>query len=206
MNHSSKRNPCPICQRSTDDKCRWNDTRIYCYVGDSFAPPLRLALGDKIKIAGEQWRLFSYSAGFSQNSYGFALHENDEYRFLTHEDKRLFRKNCIKLTRLFLQKEKTANAIFLKFTTQPSLCSMTIEDFYANKALTGEALQHFLDFDSFTFANKRYLRDSGVDLGYAKGLASQFQEKLDTIYEFEMYYLGNAKPESGDLRPVLTST
>ena len=205
MNYSSKRLPCPVCQRCKDSKCRWNDTRIYCYVGDSFAPPLRLALGDKIKIAGEQWRLFSYESGFSQNSYGFALHESDEYRFLNHEDKRLFRKNCIKLTRLFLQKEKTANAIFLKFATQPSLCSMTIEDFYANKALTLEAAQHLSDFDSFTFANKRYLRDSGVDLSYPKSLASQLQEKLDIIYEFEMHYLGNAKPESGDLRPVLTS-
>jgi hypothetical protein len=202
MQHSSRKVPCPVCSRCKDDKCRWSATRIYCYVGDSFSPPLNLRIGDKIKIAGEQWKLFSCNAGFSQNSYAFALHEEEDYRFLSNEDKRLFRKNCIRLTRIFLQKEKTVNSMLMKLSKNQDLCAMTPETFYANKSMAKQVNMYLTDFADFSFTNKRYLVDSGVDVNYPRTLAKESQEVLDAIYEFERNFLGNATPEQNDLRPV----
>ena len=202
MQHSSRKNPCAVCGRTKDDKCRASSTRIYCYVGDSFSPPLNLRIGDKIKIAGEEWRLFSYSAGFAQNSYGFALHEDEEYRFLNNEDKRLFRKNCIRLTRIFLQKEKVINSALAKLAKSQDLFSMTSEAFYANKSIARQINSYIADFADFSFTNKRYLSDSGIDVNYPKTLVKQSREALDAIYEFERNFLGNVTPEDGDLRPV----
>lgn len=200
MQHSSRRVPCPVCQRCKDDKCRWSTTRIYCYVGDSFSPPLKLRIGDRIKIAGEEWRLFSYNAGFAQNSYGFALHEGNEYRFLNNEDKRLFRKNCIRLTRIFLQKEKVVNSALAKLAKSQDLCSMTSDAFYVNKSMAKQINSYLADFADFAFVNKRYLADSGIDINLPKTLAGQLGETLVEIYEFEKEWLGNPSPESGDLR------
>lgn len=71
MEHSSKNAPCPICERSKDDKCRFNENMIFCYCGDDFRPPSTLEQGDKILALGAYWRLVSFEAGFSDNSYLF---------------------------------------------------------------------------------------------------------------------------------------
>lgn len=64
--HSSGRHhPCPICQRAIDDKCRWNDSAICCHIGDRFAPPAGLQLGDVLTIEGRRWAVCSLSGGFS---------------------------------------------------------------------------------------------------------------------------------------------
>lgn len=72
MQHSSKYNPCPVCGRYTDDKCRWNDSTILCYCGDLFHPPQELKLGQILKLGHDNWKLISYYAGFSNGSYLFA--------------------------------------------------------------------------------------------------------------------------------------
>jgi hypothetical protein len=51
VNHSSKSSPCPVCGRDKDDKCRWNDHFLFCYRGDSFAPP-DLRLGQRLAVNG----------------------------------------------------------------------------------------------------------------------------------------------------------
>jgi len=36
---SGKRNPCPICGRTKDDKCAFKNDTIHCYCGVSNSPP-----------------------------------------------------------------------------------------------------------------------------------------------------------------------
>jgi hypothetical protein len=62
---SSRRHPCPLCDRSTDNKCRWNDSAILCHQGDRYSPPAALQLGDVLTIEGRRWAVCSFSGGFS---------------------------------------------------------------------------------------------------------------------------------------------
>jgi hypothetical protein len=86
MKHSSRREPCPVCSRNKDDKCRWNDEMIFCYDGTSFAPPQHLKIGDKVKVGSNVYALFSHQCGFANNSFGFALIDDFDYRFLPYEE------------------------------------------------------------------------------------------------------------------------
>ena len=86
MQHSSKHNPCPICGRDIDDKCRWNDSTILCYCGNSFHPPEHLALGQIILASGVNWKLISYYSGFAKSSYLFS--KTDELSLLSPLEKR----------------------------------------------------------------------------------------------------------------------
>jgi hypothetical protein len=71
---SSKHNPCPICGRSTNDRCRISDDQILCYRGKSFGPP-DLAIGETIEIDGIEWAYVKDMAGFSGNSALFVVHD-----------------------------------------------------------------------------------------------------------------------------------
>jgi hypothetical protein len=52
MKSSGRRNPCPVCGRDKDDKCRWNDEIILCWQGDSFSPPQNLKKGQTLDVPG----------------------------------------------------------------------------------------------------------------------------------------------------------
>lgn len=38
LHHSSKKSPCPVCDRSTDDRCAWDANYIYCYTVGRIPP------------------------------------------------------------------------------------------------------------------------------------------------------------------------
>lgn len=195
MQHSSRKNPCPVCGRNTDDKCRKNSTRIFCYAGDSFSPPANLRLGDRIKIEGEHWRLLSYNAGFSQNSYVFALDQGVDYRFLNLEDKREFRRKCISYTREFLEQEKTIDKLTSVLQGEEVFHEMTLGAFYKNKANAKSALELLSPLLVFASANKRYLLASQVDIDGAKKKFRETRELLAAIYSFEKFAFDSASPE-----------
>lgn len=93
MNYSSKSNPCGICGRTTDDKCRWSDNFISCYYGNSFHPPSGLRLGDFIEAFGSRWKLVKLDGGFSGGSYIFATaSEHEPARRQTREEREHYRK------------------------------------------------------------------------------------------------------------------
>jgi len=52
MKSSGRRNPCPVCGRDKDDKCRWNDELILCWQGDTFSPPPNLRKGETLEVPG----------------------------------------------------------------------------------------------------------------------------------------------------------
>ena len=93
MKHSSRREPCPICNRDKDDKCRWNDFNIFCYYGNSFHPPSSLRIGDRVDVFGKSWKLVKLNGGFSGGSYIFAIaNENEPFRRQTREEREQYRK------------------------------------------------------------------------------------------------------------------
>jgi len=65
---SSKWNPCPVCGRDSDDKCRRSNELLSCYWGERFAPPAGLKLGQVLDIEGRHWAVVNLSGGFAGNS------------------------------------------------------------------------------------------------------------------------------------------
>jgi len=62
---SSKKAPCPLCGRDTDDKCRRREGVIHCYQGSRFGPPPHLKRGDVLTVEGSQWYVADLAGGFS---------------------------------------------------------------------------------------------------------------------------------------------
>jgi len=71
---SGRRQPCPICSRNTDDKCRWRDDLISCHQGDTFSPPAGLRVGDTVTVQGTRWAVVKLDAGFSGQAVMFRPH------------------------------------------------------------------------------------------------------------------------------------
>ena len=67
---SGKKNPCPICGRTKDDKCAFKSDTIHCYDGVTNYPPRNLKLGGIVQInygSTRDWALVKKDAGFSGN-------------------------------------------------------------------------------------------------------------------------------------------
>ena len=81
---SGKNNPCPICDRTKDDKCAWNDSVIHCYNGVSNYPPKDLKIGETFEMAlssitNGKWALVKKNAGFSGNHWIFIPDKPKKY-------------------------------------------------------------------------------------------------------------------------------
>ena len=73
---SGKNNPCPICDRTNDDKCAWNDSVIHCYNGVSNYPPQDLKIGETFEMAlssitNGKWALVKKKCGIFWKSLDF---------------------------------------------------------------------------------------------------------------------------------------
>lgn len=66
--YSSRQNPCPVCGRDSDDKCRRQPDLISCYRGERFHPPAGLKLGQVLNIEGRRWAVVALDGGFAGNS------------------------------------------------------------------------------------------------------------------------------------------
>jgi hypothetical protein len=73
---SSRRNPCLVCGRGTDDKCRRREDLISCWYGGTFSPPGGLRVGETLRLAdGTDWAVVSLQGGFGNNSLMLAPHK-----------------------------------------------------------------------------------------------------------------------------------
>nr|WP_115093531.1 hypothetical protein [Synechococcus sp. UW106] len=70
MRSSRGNNPCPVCGRTKDTDCRWNDTTILCHTGTDLRP------GDTITIAGIKWAFIHHKGGFSGMAAVFKPHRD----------------------------------------------------------------------------------------------------------------------------------
>lgn len=201
MQHSSRKSPCVICGRNTDDKCRRSETRILCYVGDSFSPPLSLKIGDTITVNGERWSLVSQQAGFSQNSFAFALDKGAEYRFLAANEKRTFRSTCISVTREFTEKMNLVTPLLSSLKPEDDFYSMNIDQFYANKKAAKAASDLLCSLIVFCTANKRHLVASGIDPDSVKEKFRATRKVFSAACKFETLLFDSPKPHMEDMRP-----
>ena len=190
MKHSSRRESCPICGRNTDDKCRWNDEMIFCYDGTSFAPPQYLKLGDKVKAGLDSYALFSQACGFANSSYGFALVDDFDYRFLRYEDKRAFRKKCVSITRTFVKKRDSVFALVNALRDECIFHEMRLDQFNENKRCTEKASSLLASLFEFTSANKRYVVDYLAQVKAIAEATKKTEYSLREIERFERLYFG----------------
>ena len=73
-------NPCPICGRDIDDKCRMNNdnTYIQCHIGDTFKPP-NCEYGATLKgIDGQRWKRRKSTSNVYGDAIGFSLVEDND--------------------------------------------------------------------------------------------------------------------------------
>ena len=68
MKASGRNNPGPVCGRTKDADCRWNDSTILCHTGTDMRP------GDTLTIAGQQWAFIHHKGGFSGVAAVFKPH------------------------------------------------------------------------------------------------------------------------------------
>lgn len=64
---SSRGQPCPVCGRNIDNKCRRREDTILCWWGDRFHPPTGLQTGDVLDVGEEDWAVVNLNGGFSNN-------------------------------------------------------------------------------------------------------------------------------------------
>ena len=79
--YSSRRNsPCPICSRTKDTDCRWNDDVILCHQGTTHGPPTHLKPGNTLDLDGQKWALVSMTGGFDGAAHVFRPHQERRNR------------------------------------------------------------------------------------------------------------------------------
>ena len=74
MRRSSKKNPCPICNRSKDSDCSFSEDVVFCHQGSTHAPPANLSVGDVITRQGKEWALIKTNGGFDGAAALFKPH------------------------------------------------------------------------------------------------------------------------------------
>ena len=77
MKSSGRNQPCPVCQRTKDSDCRWNDETILCHTGTD------LKSGDTITIGGQEWAFIHHNGGHSNRAAVFKPHRprsRDQWR------------------------------------------------------------------------------------------------------------------------------
>ena len=72
MKSSGRNNPCPVCNRTKDTDCRWNDDVILCHSGTDLTP------GSTVNINGAEWAFIHHKGGFSGVAAVFKPHRELE--------------------------------------------------------------------------------------------------------------------------------
>ena len=190
MNHSSRNNPCPVCERNTDDKCRWNDEFILCYDGDSFAPPGHLRVGDKIKLNGQSFALCSTLSGFAGNSHCFALVDDFNYRFLKYEDKRTYRAQCVLAMKEFLQRKESIDISVEFIKLRENLQALTASELMHCKLTAQKCKSLTEDLLKYASENKKYIIEYFLHVNLIFQSQKIAGDALEEILSFEKNYLG----------------
>ena len=134
---SGRKNPCPICDHTKDDKCAWNSSVIHCYDGVTNYPPRNLKLGGIVQInygSTRDWALVKKDAGFSGNHCIFIPNKPlDKTKPLIK--KKVKKVSIPKINRLFVfVSEKLDEAL------KPELSFLNLQQLEAVSVITDEAI------------------------------------------------------------------
>jgi hypothetical protein len=191
MKHSSRNDPCPICSRNTDDKCRWDSNFISCYYGDSFHPPNSLRVGDFAEAFGQRWRLVRQNGGFSGGSYIFALcKEEAPARYYTREERELYRKQVD----FIAHKSRKTISLLRKQVHRcfglPVLSSMNFEQICEARELLQSTLNDCENAIKFVTQNRRSIPDAKRLTTAFSIWAKLIKNQKKDVDHFAQHYLG----------------
>ena len=155
---SGKKNPCPICGRTKDDKCAFKSDTIHCYDGVTNYPPRNLKLGGIVQInygSTRDWALVKKDAGFSGNHWIFIPNKPlDKSKPLIK--KRIAKVSIPKLNRIF-------NVVAENFTdaVKPELSFLNLQQLEAVSIKTMETLAEAKILLSYSkqFSQKELIND-----------------------------------------------
>ena len=155
---SGKKNPCPICGRTKDDKCAFKSDTIHCYDGVTNYPPRNLKLGRIIQInygSTRDWALVKKNAGFSGNHCIFIPNKPlDKTKPLIK--KKVKKVSIPKINRLFVfVSEKLDEAL------KPELSFLNLQQLEAVSVITDEAIAEtkYILVLSKQFSQKELIND-----------------------------------------------
>lgn len=192
MQHSSEYNPCPICGRDTDDKCRWNDSTILCYYGDLFHPPKELSLGQFLQLGETQWKLISYYAGFSNGSYLFAKTDAIEFLSPLQQQRKKVevrsgaRKNTIDYKDKFAKTRKLLHRCLAVKDPQ----HLRVEEIAEAKKVCEGAIKECSELIGFIADNRARLTVKKNHVFALKHWGKMLDYELKELINFERVYLG----------------
>jgi hypothetical protein len=156
LNHSSRKDPCPVCGRDRDDKCRWNDNFIFCYRGDKFSPP-DLRVGQVLEVAGwPRLAVVAVQGGFAGGSVVLAPDEKGKAL------------QAARPPTDGIAKTATARAMMVKvrkkirvLNSSKEFCTLKIEDLRTLTSVALEAKDLTLKLKVFVRANRVLIKRQG---------------------------------------------
>jgi hypothetical protein len=198
MKSSSRSNPCPICLRNTDDKCRWNSESILCYSGDKFRPGNNLKRGDKVKALGSDWILISFNAGFSGASYLFVL-DDGRFKKLSPEERSRFNRSKIATSRRAIFAFREIEQRFFLFFAPKDFTVMNSEELIYAEKFSAALIQSCEKLDDYMSLNRTSLRPLGAMKLRLKQMRELLKALQGDLLHFRQEFLGESvqPPSSG---------
>jgi hypothetical protein len=191
MKSSSKKSPCPICGRDSDDKCRWNDESILCYSGDRFGPGNSLKKGDKIQALGNSWLLIGYDAGFSGSSYLFVI-DDGRYKRLSPIEKSQLNRKKVALARKAITAFREIESEFFFFLAPKDFLSLPPEELDYIEFFTSRLIELCKNLDDFLSLNRITLKPLGAIRGRLKHMHCLLKALQGDVLHFRQEFLGEA--------------
>lgn len=189
MKHSSRTEPCPICGRNVDDKCRWAENAIFCYFGDSFHPPMNLNKGDVIEAFESSWKLLYLQGGFSGGSYVFTRYNSVKNSFVSREEKQKLQK-LISENTLKLQKQiNSLRKLVQRSYALKDFQQMTSQDLSAAALLLDRTMQECESVLQFIYANRSRVKISRKFFTALPLWKKQVERQRKNFVEFHKLYL-----------------
>lgn len=191
MQHSSRHNPCPVCGRDSDDKCRWNDSSILCYCGDSFRPRESLSLGDIIHLSDQPWKLISYYSGFAKASYLFIkINEFYDLSPLERRKKKVqIREKSKEINVEYKEKFARVRNLLHRSLAIPDLEYLNLREITEGRNLTELALVECSKLLSMLVENKAFVAAKKNHVFVLRNWQKTLKYQLASIELFENLYL-----------------
>lgn len=189
MKASSKKSPCPVCGRHTDDKCRFNDESILCYSGDKFGPSSNLRKGDSIQAFGKAWILISYNAGFSATSYLFVI-DDGRYKKLSPQEKSQLNRKKVALARKAILAFREIEDNFFLFLAPRDLFSLAPDEIDYIEAFSSKLIELCENLEDFLSLNRIHIKQLGAIRGRLQQMRGLLKRLQGDLGHFREQFLG----------------
>jgi hypothetical protein len=189
MRASSKKNPCAICGRDADDKCRSNDESILCYSGDKFGPSANLRKGDTVKALGKSWILISYNAGFSASSYLFVI-DDGRYKKLSPAEKSQLNRKKVALAKKAILAFREIEDKFFFFLAPRNLLLLPPSELDYIEAFNNKLIESCENLEDFFSLNRIHIKQLRAIRGRLEQMRSLLKRFQGDLRHFRAEFLG----------------